>query len=283
MKKTKYLLKKSKEKRIANGANETVEWRRKTDNQSRSSSSSTDSGSSNNKRTKSIDLFTTCPLVRSCSWISALYGLFVLFDYIVWHSNNVPIRRAYCCVELYCIMVSCACVCVYGWSRSQHTLHSWHIRALCMHVWVWFDRRESKKTSITNFPFHSFASFTLLISFILWTNKHIDGRTDRRTSCWAMWMWCIFKIHWSFGWFPQHLIVCRVFFPFFFCSFCENNAFHSASLSKVYSFSLTTKSNTKHTQNGFWHTKALNQESVFFTNNVWMEGLCVWVHIVVTR
>lgn len=172
----------TRKKRIAISANETVEWR-KTGNRS-----SSRSNSSSNKRTKSIDLFTTCPGSFSVFMdSSSVRRTFILFDYIVWHSNNVPIRCACCCVELYCIMVLCAHV--YTTPRPQHTRHSKHIRVYvrcaCMYVsgecvcGSIGERR--KKLSNTNFPFHSFASFTLLISFSLCTNEHIDARTDRRT------------------------------------------------------------------------------------------------------
>lgn len=168
------------------------------------------------------------------SWISARRTAFVLFDYMEWHSNNVPIRCVYCCVELYL-------------SPAHNTLNIRNIfesiyvcvRVVCVIRWA----REPKKMSITNFPFHSFGSFTLLISFILCTNKHIDGRTDGRTDCSlgnvnmvsiqnSLAIWLFFSSYSSYSSsFPCR--VCVECFPIlknyvlFFCSFCSHMPFIS--------------------------------------------------------
>lgn len=121
MEKTKHLSKESTKKRTANGANETVDWRRKTDNQSRSSSSS-----SSNKTTKSIDLFTTCPLVHYIHWDPALYDVRFIWLYCMTFEQCANSTCLLLCwvVLYYGIM----CVCVFGfYVPQQHTLHSEHI------------------------------------------------------------------------------------------------------------------------------------------------------------
>lgn len=171
-------------KGTVNGANETVDWT-KTNNQS-SKRNSSRSGSSN-KRTKSIDLFTTCP--------SALYidG----FQLCTTHSFYLIILydiRTMCQFDELAVVVTLYSILCY------YVVHVCSVRFLNHNIPIyrnidseymcmcacWFDRREKKELSITNFPFHSFASFTLLISFTLCTNKHIDGRMDRRMDGWTV-------------------------------------------------------------------------------------------------
>lgn len=142
--------------------------------------------------------------------------MFVLFDYTVWHSNNVPIRRAYCCVELYYIMVSCACVCsVSMFHNSTLCIRNIFQCSMCVCVSGLCDSIGEKAKKCLLLIFH----FIRLLRSLCWfrlscaqINILTDERADRQPSSWAMWIWCVFKIHWSFGCFSQHLlIVCRVF------------------------------------------------------------------------
>lgn len=169
---------------------------------------------------------------------------FIWLHCIVWHSNNVSIRLACCCILFYYVYM---CVHVRLVPRSQHTQFKTYL-SIC--EWCVCDLigRKRKKMSITNFPFHLFASFTLLISFCLYTNKHIDARTNSRT----MRIWCVFEIHWSFWMFffspcVEYLYIFRSMFLLLFPLIFQCAFFPFCSTLEVYSFSLTTKSNTKHT------------------------------------
>lgn len=155
------------------------------------------------------------------------------------------------CLLLYSILLCVyVCPCTVG---SSFTTHS--IQNIFEYLWVVCVcdsiGRKRKKMSITNFPFHLFASFTLftlLISFCLYTNKHIDARTNSRT----MRIWVVFEIHWSFWMFffsscVEYLYIFRSMFFLLFPLIFQCAFFPFCSTLEVYSFSLTTKSNTKHT------------------------------------